>query len=129
MRPAVPGVCLVRSPGAQQVMSGSYGGAQVVPEVVARVHVLLPPAWDWAGVGGRPGAPEEDRELAELQRCYYAFLNALAQNGLLQALQARRDVPCSAPPAAAAALVPVWNLTIPPTEQGLAVHTGFGHSS
>ena len=28
---------------------------QVVPEVVARVHALLPPDWDWNGAGGKPG--------------------------------------------------------------------------
>ena len=86
--------------------------------MVARVHALLPPAWDWAGVGGRPGASEEDRERAELQRAYYAFLNALAQNGLLPALQARAlgrspavVLPCCGRPCAESVVPPaVQNL-------------------
>jgi hypothetical protein len=49
------------------------------------VHALLPGDWDWSGAAGRPGAPEEARERAELQRSYYALLAALAANGLLLA--------------------------------------------
>lgn len=71
-----------------QMLSFARWPFQVVPEVVARVHALLPPGWDWSGVGGRPGAPEEARERAELQRSYYALLAALASSGvLLQSLQ------------------------------------------
>lgn len=62
---------------------------QVVPEVVARVHALLPASWDWSGTDGKLGSSEEARERVELQRSYYGFLNALAQNQLLQALQVR----------------------------------------
>jgi len=81
--------------------------AQVVPEVVARVHALLPPDWDWSGAAAAPppaaaaagGAPagggggaasEEAREAGDLQRAYYALLLALALNQLAPALlQAR----------------------------------------
>ncbi len=59
----------------------------MVPEVVGRVHALLAGDWDWSGADGKGGASEEARELADLQRSYYAFLNALAQNQLLQSLQ------------------------------------------
>ena len=61
--------------------------AQVVPEMVARVHTLLPQSYDWSGGDGKPGASEDKRERAEVQRAYYGFLNALAQNQLLQCLQ------------------------------------------
>ncbi|CAL8470725.1 g10267 [Coccomyxa elongata] len=63
--------------------------AKVVPEVVGRVHALLAGDWDWSGADGKGGASEEARELADLQRSYYAFLSALAQNQLLQSLQGR----------------------------------------
>ncbi|CAK0782799.1 hypothetical protein CVIRNUC_005994 [Coccomyxa viridis] len=61
--------------------------AEVVPEMVARVHALLPASYDWSGADGKPGASEDRRERAEVQRSYYAFLNALAQSRLLQCLQ------------------------------------------
>ena len=61
--------------------------AQVVPEMVSRVHTLLPQSYDWSGGDGKPGASEDKRERAEVQRAYYGFLNALAQNQLLQCLQ------------------------------------------
>lgn len=60
---------------------------QVVPEMVARVHALLPPSYDWSGTDGKPGASEDKREQAEVQRAYYGFLSALAHNQLLQSLQ------------------------------------------
>ena len=60
---------------------------QVVPEMVSRVHTLLPQSYDWSGADGKPGASEDKRERAEVQRAYYGFLNALAQNQLLQCLQ------------------------------------------
>ena len=56
--------------------------------MVARVHALLPASYDWSGADGKPGASEDRRERAEVQRSYYAFLNALAQSRLLQCLQA-----------------------------------------
>ena len=56
--------------------------------MVARVHALLPALYDWSGADGKPGASEDRRERAEVQRSYYAFLNALAQSRLLQCLQA-----------------------------------------
>lgn len=68
---------------------------QVVPEVVGRVHALLAGDWDWSGADGKGGASEEARELADLQRSYYAFLNALAQNQLLQSLQVLALPDCS----------------------------------
>ena len=55
--------------------------------MVARVHTLLPQSFDWSGADGKPGASEDKRERAEVQRAYYGFLNALAQNQLLQCLQ------------------------------------------
>ncbi len=55
--------------------------------MVARVHTLLPQSYDWSGADGKPGASEDKRERAEVQRAYYGFLNALAQNQLLQCLQ------------------------------------------
>ncbi len=55
--------------------------------MVARVHALLPAAYDWSGSNGRPGASEDSREQAETQRAYYSFLSALAHNQLLQCLQ------------------------------------------
>ena len=58
--------------------------------MVARVHALLPASYDWSGADGKPGASEDRRERAEVQRSYYAFLNALAQSRLLQCLQASR---------------------------------------
>ena len=60
--------------------------------MVARVHALLPASYDWSGADGKPGASEDRRERAEVQRSYYAFLNALAQSGLLQCLQASRRI-------------------------------------
>jgi len=78
--------------------------------VVARVHALLPPDWDWSGAAAAPppaaaatgGAPagggggaasEEAREAGDLQRAYYALLLALALNQLAPALlQARPRV-------------------------------------
>ncbi len=55
--------------------------------MVARVHTLLPQSYDWSGADGKPGASEDKRERAEVQRAYYGFLNALAQSQLLQCLQ------------------------------------------
>ncbi len=55
--------------------------------MVSRVHTLLPQSYDWSGADGKPGASEDKRERAEVQRAYYGFLNALAQNQLLQCLQ------------------------------------------
>jgi len=57
--------------------------------MVSRVHTLLPPSYDWSGTDGKPGASEDKRERAEVQRSYYGFLNALAQNQLLQCLHVR----------------------------------------
>ncbi len=65
-----------------------FGLCQVVPEVVARVHALLPPNWDWSGAAAAPptaaaadgppaaatAASEEAREAGDLQRAYYALL-------------------------------------------------------
>ena len=55
--------------------------------MVARVHTLLPQSYDSSGYDAKPGASEDKRERAEVQRAYYGFLNALAQNQLLQCLQ------------------------------------------
>ena len=73
--------------------------------MVARVHALLPASYDWSGADGKPGASEDRRERAEVQRSYYAFLNALAQSRLLQCLQAsqphsifRRRIHCLGAP-------------------------------
>ena len=64
--------------------------------MVSRVHALLPASYDWSGADGKPGASEDRRERAEVQRSYYAFLNALAQSRLLQCLQASQMQSCQA---------------------------------
>ncbi|KAK9827309.1 hypothetical protein WJX81_002974 [Elliptochloris bilobata] len=72
---------------------------KVVPEVVARVHALLPADWDWSGAAAAPpsavagvppaaapAASEEAREAGDMQRAYYALLLSLATNQLAPAL-------------------------------------------
>ncbi len=83
---------------------------QVVPEVVVRVHALLPHDWDWSGAaatapsaagtaaaGGGGAASEEAREAGDLQRAYYALLLALVQNQLSPALLQARVAPAFFP--------------------------------